>query len=156
MNVAVRQKGDPPAVRFSEESKSGFTLLDHATSGTVVEVRGYDSNNWNAFAHAPLIDYIQWFTAWGRIHSAWGETLPFPCTLSVRGIGEQNAEDIPYGHPFPEEDYDFRSLQTKDGRRPENYFVRRWVSEPIKVQGFPNHEFRVVFSVEGDSAKRVS
>jgi hypothetical protein len=137
LNLAVKQQGQPPAVHFSEVAKSGFPLLDDATSGTVVEVRGYDNNNWNAFAHAPLIDYIKWFTAWGRIHSPWGETLPFPCTLSVRGIGQQSAEDIPYGHPFPPEDHDFRNLQGRDSRRPENYFVRRWVSEPIKAHGFP-------------------
>ena len=154
LNLAVKQKGEPPAVHFSEVDKSGFSLLDDATSGTVVEVRGYDNNNWNAFAHDPLIDYIRWFTAWGRVHSAWGETLPFPCTLSVRGIGQQSAKDIPYGHPFPPEDYDFRNLQGKDSRRPENHFVRRWVSEPIKAQGFPDHEFQIAFSVEGDSAKR--
>ena len=72
----------------------------------------------------------------------------------MRGIGEQSAELIPYGHPFPEDNYDFRSLQSKDNRRPENYFIRRWVSGPIKVQGFPDCEFEIVFSVEGDSAKR--
>ncbi|MGD1102978.1 MAG: ATP-binding protein, partial [Terriglobia bacterium] len=154
LNLAVKQKGDPPAVQFCEIDKSGFPLIDDAASGTVVEVRGYDNNNWNAFAHAPLIDYIRWFTAWGRIHSAWGETLPFTCTLSVRGIGERPAEVVPYGHPFPQEDYDFRDLRAKDERRPENYFVRRWVSDPIKTDGFPDHEFRIAFSVEGDSAKR--
>jgi hypothetical protein len=154
LKLAVREKGDPPAVQFSEVDKSGFSLLDGASSGTVVEVRGYDNNNWNAFAHAPLIDYILWFTAWGRIHSAWGETLPFPCTLSVRGIGAQSAEEIPYGHSFPQQDYDFRNLRAKDDRRPENHFVRRWVSDPIKTKGFPADEFRIVFSVEGDSAKR--
>jgi len=154
LNIAVKQKGAPPPVTISEVDKSGISLLDEATSGTVVEVRGYDGNNWNAFAHSPLIDYIQWFTAWGRIHSAWGETLSFPCTLSVRGIGQQTADQIPYGHPFPEQNDDFKSLQKKDERRPENYFVHRWVSPLIKVEGFPDHEFKIVFSVEGDSAKR--
>jgi hypothetical protein len=154
LNLAVRKMGDPPPISISEVDKSGISLLDEATSGTVVEVIGYDNNNWNAFAHTPLIDYIQWFTAWGRIHSAWGETLPFPCTLSVRGVGQQTTEQIPYGHPFPKENFDFKELQRMDDRRPENYFVRRWVSEPIKVEGFPDHEFSVVFSVEGDSAKR--
>jgi hypothetical protein len=154
LNLAVKRNGEPPSVSFSEIDKSGFSLLDEAASGTVVEIRGYDNNNWNAFAHTPLIDYIRWFTAWGRIHSAWGKSLPFSCTLSVRGIGEQSPEPIPYGHPFPEENYDFRSLQSKDNRRPENYFVRRWTSESIKVQGHPDCEFEIVFSVEGDSAKR--
>jgi hypothetical protein len=95
LNLAVRQKGDPPGIDFSEVDRSGFPVLDDAISGTVVEVRGYDSNNWNAFAHDPLIDYIRWFTAWGRVHSAWSEGLPFSCELSVRGIGQQNAITVP-------------------------------------------------------------
>ena len=79
-----------------------------------------------------------------------------PCTLHLKGIGESSPEEIPYGHPFPDEAHDFRTLRQKDPRRPENHFVRRWVSEPLKVDGFPNDELRVVFSVEGDSAKRDS
>jgi hypothetical protein len=156
LNKAVRQNGEPPGVEFSEVDKTGFPMLDDSVSGAVIEVRGYDNNNWNAFAHAPLIDYIRWFTAWGRVHSAWGDGLPFQCTLNIRGIGEQSTEEIPYGHKFPPENYDFGSLRGKDPRRPENYFVRRWVSPSLKVQGFPDHEMRIVFSVEGDSAKRES
>lgn len=156
LKKAVRQSAAPPGVAFDEIESSGFSTLDQAPSGTVIEVRGYDNDNWNAFAHAPLIDYIRWFTAWGRIHSAWGGGLPFPCTLKVRGIGGQGAEEVPYGHPFPEENYDFVNLRANDERRPENYFVRRWVSPLLKVEGFPDHEIQIAFSVEGDSAKRES
>lgn len=154
LNLALMQGGDPPRVEFSEVDRSGIAELDGADSGTVVEVRGYDGNNYGAFAHGPLKDYIQWFTAWGRIHTAWNASLPAPCKLFLKGVGESNLEEMPYGHSFPAEAHDFRSLRTMDARRPENFFVRRWVSEPIRVDGFPDHELRIVFSVEGDSAKR--
>ncbi|MEZ4298901.1 MAG: ATP-binding protein [Polyangiaceae bacterium] len=154
LNRALRSNGEPPGVEISLVDRSGVRLLDDAPSGTVIEVRGYDGNNWSAFAHDPLRDYIEWFTAWGRIHSAWDETLPAPCILKLRGIGQTELQEVPYGHPFPPQHHDFRSLRKEDERRPENYFVRRWVSEPIKVDGFPDDELRIVFSVEGDSAKR--
>jgi hypothetical protein len=154
LNRALKHGGDPPPVEFAKVDTSGVALLDGASSGTVVEVRGYDNDNWNAFAHGPLRDYIHWFTAWGRVHSAWGEKLAAPCTLELRGVGQASLEPVQYGHQFAPEEYDFRSLRKKDDRRPENHFVRRWVSDAIKVDGFPNDEIRIVFSVEGDSAKR--
>ncbi len=155
LNLALKRGGEPPQITISPVERSNISPLDDAASGTVVELRGYDNNNWSAFSHGPLKDYIQWFTAWGRVDTAWGGKLPAACTLELRGIGHEGAaESIPYGHPFPQEDHDFRSLRTKDDRRPENYFVRRWVSDPIAVDGFPDRHLRVVFSVEGDAAKR--
>jgi hypothetical protein len=152
LNQAAKQNGSPPEVTFEELMDLG-PFSDNTTSGTVIEIRGYDNNNWNAFAHDPLRDYIQWFTAWGCIATAWGQKLEAPCTLELKGIGSDTKETIEYGHPFPEENYTFRDLRKKDERRPENYFVRRWISEPIKVLRFPMHELHIVFSVEGDSAK---
>jgi hypothetical protein len=154
LNLALKQGGKPPIVEISVIDKSGIAALDEAESGTVIELRGYDNNNWSAFAHGPLLDYIRWFTAWGAIHTAWGSKAKVPCTLHLRGIGEKSLEEVPYGHPFPPEDYNFASLRKKDDRRPENFFVRRWVSDPMKVLHYPDHELRIVFSVEGDSAKR--
>ena len=153
LNLAMKSGGDPPSIEISEATEAEAL---NSPSGTVIEIRGYDKNNWNAFAHAPLKDYILWFTAWGRIHSVWGGKLPVPCTLQVKGIGENQLETIPYGHVFPDEKHDFTDLRNKDKRRPENHFVRRWISDPIKVEGFPDRDLRIVFSVEGDSAKRDS
>lgn len=154
LNLALRREGEPPRVEFTELQTSGVELIERFASGTLVEVRGYDNNNARAFAHGPLKDYIQWFTAWGRLHTLWNERPPVPCRLFLRGLGEKISEEVPYGHPFPEENYDFRSLRRQDERRPENFFVQRWVSDSIKVSGFPDKEIRVAFSVEGDSAKR--
>lgn len=153
LNRALKQNGDPPEVEFVELADKG-PFLEGSVSGTLIEIRGYDNNNWNAFAHDPLRDYIRWFTAWGHVGAAWGKKLDAPCTLQLRGIGSPDLETIEYGHPFPAESFDFRALRKKDDRRPENHFVRRWVSDPIKVLRFPLHELRIVFSVEGDSAKR--
>lgn len=154
LNLAIRNNSAPPAVNFEQVSTTPSERFNGLDSGTFIEVRGYDGNNWKAFAHGPLKDYVQWFTAWGRIDVAWGGKPNPECQLFLKGLGESDFQNIPYGHPFPSEDYDFRSLRSKDERRPENYFVRRWVSDEIPVKGQPNHKIRVVFSVEGDSAKR--
>jgi hypothetical protein len=154
LNRALKQDSEPPKVEITEVEKTNYSELDGAPSGTLVEVRGYDQNNWSAFAHGPLKDYIQWFTAWADIKSVAGRKLKVPCALYLQGIGQKVREEIVYGHPFPDEDHDFKSLRSKDSRRPENHFVQRWISGPIKVIGYPDREIEIVFSVEGDSAKR--
>ena len=153
LNRALKSGGPPPQVEVTQIDGFGAPELEVAASGTIVEVRGYDNNNWNAFAHGPLRDYIEWFTAWGSIRAQWGDPPP-PCVLHLQGIGQAQREQLQYGHPFPEEESDFRALRKKDDRRPENFYVRRWVSPALKVNNFPDQELHVVFSVEGDSAKR--
>ena len=153
LNIAIKHAAKPPAVGI-EEYAGQVPFLPESASGTVIELRGYDHPNTNAFAHDPLRDYICWFTAWGQVSAIWGNKLDAPCTLRLKGIGSPEWETIEYGHPFPAEEFDFRTLRKKDDRRPENSFVRRWVSEPLKVLRYPEHELRIVFSVEGDSAKR--
>jgi len=154
LNLAVRNNDNPPSVNFEIVPISPVARFNNMLSGTLIEIRGYDNNNWGAFAHGPLEDYTLWFTAWGRIDSAWGGKPNPLCKLFLKGLGQVEFKEIPYGHPFPPPDYDFRSLRGKDERRPENYFVRRWVSEEIPVKRYPTSKLRIVFSVEGDSAKR--
>jgi len=154
LTLAVRKNDNPPVVTFDKVTSSGNERFDNMSSGTFLELRGYDGNNVSAFAHGPLKDYVQWFTAWGRIDISWGGKPTAPCKLYLKGIGESEHAEIPYGHPFPPENDNFRSLRGKDDRRPENYFVKRWVSDDILVKDHPTAKIRVVFSVEGDSAKR--
>lgn len=154
LNKAVKTNGNPPIIEFDNVVSSGLELFDKMQSGTFIQVNGYDNNNLQAFAHGPLKDYIKWFSAWGRIDVAWGSAPIAPCKLFLKGLGAATFDEIPYGHSFPPEDYDFRTLVSKDDRRPENHFVRRWVSEDITVYDFPTSTIRIVFSVEGDAAKR--
>lgn len=154
LTLAIRNNANPPVVSFEAVATTPNERFNRMLSGTLIEVRGYDNNNWSAFAHGPLKDFVQWFTAWGRIDAAWGGKPNPPCRLFLKGLGETSFEEIPYGHPFPPENYDFRSLRGKDDRRPENHFVRRWVSDEIPVRGHPTVKIQIVFSVEGDSAKR--
>jgi hypothetical protein len=129
LNLAVQRDTAPPAVLIEPVDSLSSELLSATESGTVIEIRGYDSNNFDAFMHGPLKDYGQWFTAWGRIDAAWGARPDPECTLNLKGIHQSDFEEIPYGHPFPDESYDFRILRGRDDRRPENLFVKRWVSD---------------------------
>jgi Histidine kinase-, DNA gyrase B-, and HSP90-like ATPase len=151
---AFKKGGTPPEIKINYIDESTEKEFSGYSSGTFIELRGYDSDNWSTFSHGALVDYIQWSTAWGNVNAVTGQKSLVPCNLFVQGIGEKSLHEIPFGHPFPMEDYDFRSLRKKDDRRPENYFVRRWILKSIKIDKFPDVEIDIIFSVEGDSAKR--
>jgi hypothetical protein len=156
LNKAKKNNGEPPIIYFNKKTTSGIDAFDKLVSGTLIELRGYDNNNLVAFAHGALKDYILWFTAWGRIDSAWGGKPTSPCKLYLKALGVNEYEEILYGHSFPLENYDFDELRKKDDRRPENFYVKRWISPDVMVKGFPTQTIKIVFSVEGDSAKRES
>ncbi|EMT45809.1 ATP-binding protein [Anoxybacillus flavithermus] len=153
LNIVVNKgEGDPPSILLEEIDQSD-TYLDHVSSGTFIIVRGYDRSNTATFKHEFLKDYILWFTAWGSIKNKIpNSTLP-SCKLYLKGINRHDFEEIPFGHPFPDECFDFRELRKIDSRRPENHYVRAWVkSSP--VINYPQHQVDIVFYVEGDGAKR--
>jgi DNA topoisomerase VI subunit B len=84
LNLAIKNNTKPPSVKLEQVATSPIARFEKMDSGTLVEVRGYDNDNKNnlgAFAHGPLEDYIQWFTAWGRIDVAWGGKPNPPCKL---------------------------------------------------------------------------
>jgi DNA topoisomerase VI subunit B len=67
LTLAVRKNGNPPVVNFEKIKSSNNERFDKMPSGTFIELRGYDNNNFSAFAHGPLKDYIEWFTAWAGL-----------------------------------------------------------------------------------------
>ncbi|MZP31298.1 hypothetical protein GTO91_16445 [Heliobacterium undosum] len=154
LNVSVRKGCDNPPIVLMEELDTEDNCLSSMKSGTYISIRGYDSNVTATFSHKFLKDYILWFTAWGSVGNEIDSVEKPNCRLFLRGFGTNQYEEIPYGHPFPPESYNFDLLNTIDDRRPENFYIRRWVLPNIPVNDFPQHSIDIVFGVEGDGAKR--
>lgn len=153
LNMAVSSNEDqPPKIEFENITDEKNYYKDKL-SGTFIRVRGYDNNNFSTFGHHFLKDYIRWFTAWGSFKCKLPNQKKPDCKLFLKGIDADDYEEIPFGHPFPDELFDFNKLRKIDSRRPENYFVRSWVKSR-RVIGYPQYTVDVVFYVEGDSAKR--
>lgn len=156
LNIAVNSGIDkPPQIKIEEISKA-YNYLDDVASGTYIQIRGYDNNIVSTFDHHFLKDYILWFTAWGSIRSKLDKKYINNCRLFLSGIGAKEIEEIPFGHPFPNDNYDFSKLKQIDSRRPENHYVRSWVIKDQPVSKNSQFTVDVVFSLEGDGAKRVS
>jgi hypothetical protein len=154
LNIAINRGIDEPPKISIEEIEKSHTYLDNVASGTFITVRGYDRNNTSTFGHEFLKDYILWFTAWGSIKNKIPNSWIPDCKLFLKGVNREEFEQIPFGHSFPEECFDFNELRKIDSRRPENYYVRSWIKS-APVIDYPQHKVEVVFYVEGDGAKRL-
>jgi hypothetical protein len=126
-------------------------------TGTRVTVLGYYDNNVAAFAHDELKDYIYWFTKFGSPEVEFGQNAYKNRLLYLSGLGWKESEPdvLGFGHPFPPENIDIRSLKTKDKVSPLEYYVAKWVFPNEPVVGRPNSTIDMIFLIEGDQAKRV-
>ncbi|WP_336774141.1 ATP-binding protein [Paenibacillus sp. MMO-58] len=154
LNIAVNRGVDEPPEITIEQLDKADNYLDDLHSGTFIIVRGYDRNNTATFGQEFLTDYIRWFTAWGSIKNQIPKSSIPDCKLFLKGVNKDTYDQIPYGHSFPNECYDFSELRLIDDRRPENHYVRKWVKS-APVIDYPQHKVDVVFYIEGDGAKRI-
>lgn len=122
---------------------------------TRVVIRGYNMNqNKRDFGHDVLKDYIVWFTRFGSVEKELGFTNNIDKRLMLQGLGRNDLEEIHFGHPFPIENDDIRSLMQE---RPSDWtkaFVKRWVFNERQIVDNPGKSIDIVFYIEGDEAKR--
>jgi hypothetical protein len=144
------QRGEMPLVDYSVEATP-------TPNGTRVEVRGYNNNSQAGFGHAALKDYILWFTKFGSCESLLGKKTFENAVLHLAGLGytDSESERFTFGHPFPTENTNVTALKKTDKVAPLDYYVARWVFPGIPVDGKPGSVVDIVFSLEGDQAKRL-
>lgn len=144
------QRGEMPLVEYSVQPTT-------APNGTHVEVRGYNNNSQAGFGHAALKDYILWFTKFGSCEHLLGRNSFDNVVLHLTGLGytDSESERLTFGHPFPHENTNLAALKKADKVSPLDYYVARWVFPSIAVDGKPGSVIDIVFSLEGDQAKRL-
>ena len=144
------QRGEMPIVDYLVEATT-------AENNTRVEVRGYNNNSQAGFGHEALKDYILWFTKFGSCELLLGKKDRENVVLHLSGLGHTDSEPerITFGHPFPQENTNLSTLKKADKVSPLDYYVARWVIPNVPVDGKPGSVLDIVFSLEGDQAKRV-
>jgi len=135
---------------YDWESKPG---KDPGKHGTKIIIRGYNQNWTKGFSHPELRDFIYWFTKFGSIELGFGDTANKGKRLNLRGLGRDDAEEPVFGHPFPAEQYDLKTLRKRDSAAPTKYFIKKWCEPDIPIKGYPQSRFSIVFYIEGDKAK---
>ena len=146
---AKLQRGKMPVVEFSSRSVS-------IPNGTTITVYGYNDNAQGGFGHEALKDYILWFTKFGSCELLLDRTEFKDVVLTLSGLGRKDfdPEQISFGHLFPAENTNLTSLKMSDRVSPLDYYVARWVFPNVPVEGKPGSTVDIVFSLEGDQAKR--
>lgn len=89
----------------------------------------------------------------GSIELELGRTANKGKVLKLRGLGRDDEEQLQFGHPFPAEQYDLKSLRKHDAAAPTKYFVKKWCQPDLAIKGYPQSRLSVVFYIEGDKAK---
>lgn len=141
--------GDVPTVAYEAADTD-------AEDGTVVRVIGYNHNSQKGFGHHALRDYIYWFTKFGSFEQELGIKAFENVVLHLEGLGRAfgEPERLSFGHRFPAENTDIRSLKKSDKVSPLDYYVAKWAFPKVQVEGKPGSTIDVVFAIEGDQAKR--
>ena len=119
-------------------------------------VYGYNDNARGGFGHEALKDYILWFTKFGSFELLIGRIILKDIVLTLSGLGRKDSdpERISFGHPFPEENTNINSLRQTDKVSPLDHYVARWILANVPIDGKPGSKIDIVFSLEGDQAKR--
>jgi hypothetical protein len=103
------------------------------------------------FTHDRLRDYVLWFTKCGSVEGVFSEPTRRP-RLLLQGLDRDGPEEIPFGHPFPQESSDLAKLFADHLVYAPNYYSRRLIYTGV----LPNHpeiRYHAVFSIEGSKVK---
>ena len=126
------------------------------SNGTHIKIFGYNHNMQGGFGHDALRDYILWFTKFGSAELELGKDEFKDVVLHLKGLGHRfsDPERVSFGHPFPAENTAIANLKKSDNVAPLEFYVARWTFSNVAVDGKPGSTIDIVFSLEGDQAKR--
>jgi hypothetical protein len=142
--------------------------------GTEIKIFGYNHNDGKKLGHDQLKDYILWFTKFGSIEPLlWANFPKHAATqgrlgglrLHLQGLGfdaskhggeeTARAESLDFGHIFPQECFDGKTLREKAKTKkasPTDFYCRRFVREGM-LKKFPGIRWQAAFSIEGNRVK---
>lgn len=119
--------------------------------GTKITIFGYNNNRRDKFTHSILKDHIMWFTKHGSIENQFGA-----CDQSVRlflkGLGEDDYEEIFQGHYFPDDSKDIDRLLDEYMIKAPDYYSKKIVRTGI-LRNHPEIKYEAIFCLEGRYVK---
>ena len=122
--------------------------------GTYIKVIGYNNSDTSMFTQDRVEDYAYWFTKLGSFEGELPNREKPDFSMTLKALDEDKPKTLPFGHPFPKENYDIDYLYDEFKEEAANNFVKRYVYADETLAGFPQCKFDVAVYVEGDSAKR--
>lgn len=124
------------------------------STGTEIEVVGYNDNERSKFIQSITKDYILWFTKIGSIEREFEINTLKDFELRLKCLDADDFEVVRFGHVFPPENSDINTLFEKLGSDAAAEYVKRVLKQKIRLPNHPEVTFDIVLSVEGDAVKR--
>jgi hypothetical protein len=124
--------------------------------GTVITILGYNNNRREKFTHEYLKDYILWFTKFGSFERLVGINKLEDTRIRLKGLGVNEFEVIPFGHPFPENSPSVQKLFETHLVAAPDYFSSKKIVKEGYLKNFPEVKYQAVFSIEGNKIKQSS
>jgi hypothetical protein len=128
-------------------------FLQYGT-GTVITIIGYNDNERSKFVFDTVKDYLLWFTKVGSIERIFKIDKHKEFKVFLKCLDQDEPQEIPFGHIFPEENSDITKLFDKEGVRAADKYVKRYIWRDQRLTNHPEVMFHAVISVEGDEVKR--
>lgn len=126
---------------------------DDEANGTVIKIKGYNSNRREKFTHEELKDYILWFTKFGSFEHFFDFNDNTEVKLLLKGLNKKLPETIIFGHPFPDESKPVDKLFDEYVVAAPDYYCKRFIKKG-QLKNFPEISYEAIFSVEGNKVKQ--
>jgi hypothetical protein len=120
--------------------------------GTNIEIFGYNNNRRDKFTHEILKDYIRWFTKQGSFENIFNQSLFKNVSLTLKGLGQDEAEEIPWGHYFPDESANLNKLLDDYFTKAPDYYCKQ-IKKEGRLKNYPDIKYQAIFYVEGKNVK---
>lgn len=125
--------------------------IDLCDVGTEITIYEYNNNRRGKFTHPILKDYIMWFTKHGSIDNQFvkpGRNV----VLFLKGLGEDNFEEIPQGHYFPEDSQNINQLFEQFLAHAPDHYSKKIIRQGHLIN-HPEIRYQAIFCIEGKYAK---
>jgi hypothetical protein len=139
--------GQLPHVVVARQDNAG------RAAGTEILISGFNNNQLEKFTHERIKDYVQWFTKFGSIESAFGVDVPSKKKLLLKGLDRDTAEEISFGHLFPEDPANIHDLFSQHVVRAPDFYCRKVRRDGV-LKRFPQIKYNAIFSIEGNKVKQ--
>jgi len=123
-----------------------------APSSTNITILGYNNNRSDQFSHQILKDHIVWFTKMGSFEKEFGISKNNNVKLYLKGLDEETAEEISFGHIFPEESKKIDLLFDEHKTDAPHYFSKK-ITRTGTLPNFPYIPYQAIYSIEGRYVK---
>lgn len=121
-------------------------------SKTEIIIKGYNNNRRDKFTHEILKDYVTWFTKVGSVEKALNNNLEKKFKLHLKGLNKQKAEEIKFGHIFPQESKSVQTLFDEHLIKAPDYYCKKIIKKG-QLKNHPEIGFEAIFCVEGNRIK---